>query len=190
MPERFEQGLKVNNTSNTYAIPVIYGRRRVGGSEYRAVTGSDNKYLWRIMVVSEGEIEEVEDILLNEKSVDDSYYSGYVTYNKSNRGQQTEADDDLRTFVPNWTREHIGKNIAYIWVRLSFDTDIFPQGLPKLNALVKGKKVYDPRLDITVAGGSGSHRTYDESTWEWSDNPALCILDYLTNTSLRARSSL
>lgn len=182
MPERFEQGLKVNNTSNTYAIPVVYGRRRIGGSEYRAVTGSDNKYLWRIMVVSEGEIEEVEDILLNEKSIDDNYYSGYVSYGKSNRGQQTAADFDLNLHVPNWTDEHIGKNIAYIWARLKFDTDVFPQGLPKLNALVKGKKVYDPRLDTTVAGGSGSHRTSDESTWEWSENPALCILDYLTNT--------
>lgn len=183
MPERFEQGLKVNNTSNTYAIPVVYGRRRIGGSEYRAVSGSDNRYLWRVMVISEGEIEEVEDILLNEKSVDHEDYQHHVIYNVSHRGQSGDsADSTLDTYIPNWTDKHVGNKIAYIWVRLHFDTDVFPQGLPKLNALVKGKKIYDPRLDSTVAGGSGSHRTSDESTWEWSENPALCILDYLTNT--------
>ncbi len=34
-------------------------------------------------------------------------------------------------------------------------------------------KVYDPRLDSTFPGGSGSHRIDDESTFEYSDNPAL-----------------
>src|SRR5690606_13256636 len=33
----------------------------------------------------------------------------------------------------------------------------------------------------TTAGGSGSHRTNDESTWEWSQNPALIARDYITS---------
>lgn len=36
-----------------------------------------------------------------------------------------------------------------------------------------GLRVYDPRLDST-AGGSGSQRVADPTTWTWSDNPALC----------------
>lgn len=32
---------------------------------------------------------------------------------------------------------------------------------------------------ILRGGGSGSHRTDDQSTWAWSDNPALCIASYL-----------
>jgi hypothetical protein len=42
---------------------------------------------------------------------------------------------------------------------------------------------YDARLDSTVAGGSGSHRADDQSTWAWDDdacrNPALTLLFYL-----------
>lgn len=30
-----------------------------------------------------------------------------------------------------------------------------------------------------ATGGSGSHRLNDDTTWEWSDNPALCVADYL-----------
>jgi len=47
-----------------------------------------------------------------------------------------------------------------------------------LMAVLKGRKIYDPRLDSTN-GGSGSHRYTDSTTWAWSDNPALCVADYL-----------
>ena len=46
---------------------------------------------------------------------------------------------------------------------------------------VKGMLVYDPRLDSTN-GGSGSHRLATPSTWEWSDNPALCFADFKMST--------
>jgi hypothetical protein len=36
-----------------------------------------------------------------------------------------------------------------------------------------------PALDSTVAGGSGSHRWNDPSTWEWSDNPAVCRYNWV-----------
>ena len=53
--------------------------------------------------------------------------------------------------------------------------------MPIVQAVVKGKKVYNPNLDSTVTGGSGSHRKDDNSTWEYSDNPILQLLDYLRN---------
>jgi hypothetical protein len=47
----------------------------------------------------------------------------------------------------------------------------------------KGAALYDPRLDSTVAGGSGSNRADDQTTWAWDDaacrNPALALLFYL-----------
>jgi hypothetical protein len=54
--------------------------------------------------------------------------------------------------------------LAYIYVRFEYDADVFPNGVPTISAVVKGKKVYDPRTATTV----------------WSDNPALCLRDYLT----------
>lgn len=53
----------------------------------------------------------------------------------------------------------------------------------------KGAKLYDPRLDSTVAGGSGSQRADDQSTWAWDDdacrNPALALLFYLLGWRIR-----
>jgi hypothetical protein len=64
----------------------------------------------------------------------------------------------------------------------------FPHGQPNVTAEIKGAKVYDPRKDSTSSIydntlGVDDHRTYDADTWEWSDNPALCLLDYMTNTN-------
>ena len=56
---------------------------------------------------------------------------------------------------------------------------VWQSGAPgNLAAVIKGRKIYDPRLDSTN-GGSGAHRYTDATTWEWSDNPALCVADYL-----------
>lgn len=57
---------------------------------------------------------------------------------------------------------------------------VYPSGRdPNMAALIRGKRVYDPRKDSTVAGGSGTHRANDPTTWGWSDNVALVALDYL-----------
>ena len=43
--------------------------------------------------------------------------------------------------------------------------DVFPRGLLTFSAIVKGKKVFDPRTSTTA----------------WSANAALCLRDYLTS---------
>lgn len=57
---------------------------------------------------------------------------------------------------------------------------IYPNGIPTLTTLGDWAKLYDPRLDTTT-GGSGAHRHDDKSTWAYSDNAGLAILDYLTH---------
>lgn len=54
-------------------------------------------------------------------------------------------------------------------------------GFPRFNVIIKGLKVYDSRLDSTN-GGSGSQRLATPTTWAWSDTPALCLANFLTNT--------
>jgi hypothetical protein len=44
-------------------------------------------------------------------------------------------------------------------------------GFPSVTAIIKGFKVYDPR--------EGGHDPDDRTTWEWSDNPALHLNDFL-----------
>jgi hypothetical protein len=68
--------------------------------------------------------------------------------------------------------------IACAVVDLWYDPDIYPQGVPNITAQIRGAKVYDPRADSTVAGGSGSQRLATPSTWTWSENPALHAYHY------------
>ena len=77
-----------------------------------------------------------------------------------------------------WTAQHLGCGIPRLHVSVSYDETIYASGLPNISAIVRGKKVYDPRLDTTV-GGLGAHRVNDPSTWTWSRNSALCAADYL-----------
>ncbi|MAY20321.1 MAG: hypothetical protein CL955_06855 [Erythrobacteraceae bacterium] len=50
--------------------------------------------------------------------------------------------------------------------------------IPPLGKVPQGVKVYDPRLDSTYPGGSGTQRIDDETTWAYSTNPALHALAY------------
>ncbi len=66
-------------------------------------------------------------------------------------------------------------------LRMSSDDEVFnaafPGGIPTLNAVLRGWRCYDPRLD-TTAGGSGSQRANNPLTWTWTRNPALCASTY------------
>jgi hypothetical protein len=53
----------------------------------------------------------------------------------------------------------------------------FPNGVPEARALLRGAKVYDPR----VAGQNSSDDPRNPATWAWSMNPALIVLDFLRN---------
>lgn len=77
-----------------------------------------------------------------------------------------------------WDSSHRLRGCAYLVVTLDLEDPRFQGGPPNLTCRVKGKKLYDPRLDSTN-GGSGSHRYATPSTWAWSDNPALCTRDWI-----------
>lgn len=51
----------------------------------------------------------------------------------------------------------------------------------RLTIRVNSMKLYDPRLDSSVAGGSGSHSSINQDTWQSTNNrnPALQLLWYL-----------
>ena len=88
-----------------------------------------------------------------------------VRINTHNGSTDQLADADLVEESTKWGNEHRLRGVAYMYVRLKFNADAFPNGIPVITALVKGKKLYDPRTSTTV----------------WSDNPALCLRDYLTS---------
>lgn len=165
--EATASGLLINKASNNASIPVIYGTRRVGGTRvFMEVSGSDNKYLHIVLAVGEGEIHSFTQYYLNDIAYNDARFNNKVTITPHTGSDNQTVDTGLSGAVSNWTSNHRLRGTAYLYVKLEFDQDAFPSGLPTITADVKGVKVYDPRASATA----------------WSDNPALCIRDYLTNT--------
>jgi hypothetical protein len=83
------------------------------------------------------------------------------------------ADPMLVASMSNWTSAHRLDGVAYIAAHYGYDKEGMWSGVPQLTVQVKGKKVFDPR-DTNQTFGT-------VSTYEWSDNPALTFLDFITN---------
>jgi len=155
---------------------IIYGKVRVGGARiYDETTGLNNKYLHRIIAVAGHEIQSFDEIYINDELAtldgsgnvtSPSKYNGKVRIKLHLGSPDQTADTFLVSESAHWTTEHRLRGIAYMYIRLAFDANVFPNGIPEITTTISGKKVYDPRTSTTV----------------WSDNPALCLRDYLTSS--------
>ena len=195
------QGLLVNTKNVTGPQQFVYGQIRKGGTvSYYESTGTNNNFLHQIIVLAGHEIQSVQNIYLDDKIVSlDS--SGFVTDDdwvtdsddKKVRiyyhlGNQTSASTDFanvsgknlaNTLISESELEgdnaldsnFVGKGLSYIYVRYEYDRDIFASGVPTVTAEIQGKKIFDPRNSNHVLG--------NPSTWEYSNNAALCIRDFL-----------
>jgi len=182
---------------------VIYGRTRVSGPlvyfstteavEAKLVDGSflarqdtrlNNIFFNMVIVLASHEVEEIETIQLDDVFLTlDS--DGYATNDEfkgkivgtaldhhlvrviKHLGSPNQlADAKMVNEIPEWTNDHRLRGRAYIYIRLMFQQDKFPNGIPQVRAIVKGKKLFDPR----------------DSSTSFSDNWALCIRDYITNS--------
>ena len=86
------------------------------------------------------------------------------------------ADPMLVASMPNWTSLHRLDGVCYIAAHYGYDKEGMWRGVPQLTVQVRGKKVFDPR---------DSNQTFGTvSTYEHSDNPALCFLDYITDNEV------
>lgn len=98
-------------------------------------------------------------------------------------GATTQTADPMliASVGSQWTSAHKLNGITYIAAAYEYDVKAIFKGVPQLTVVVKGQKVYDPRFDSTVTGGSGSQRLATLSTYEWTDNSACCFLNYIAN---------
>lgn len=139
-------------------IPVVYGGyERVGGLLYLARLY--NQKLLLVLLLCEGPVEEVGTVELNDAALPDS-----VTVTKYD-GSQTTVDATLAAAIPAFAETLNGT--AYLVCQVPAGVSF---GFPRFTALVKGRKVYDPRTTNTA----------------WSDNPALVLADFLTNSTFGA----
>lgn len=175
-PKPSSAGLQTSDNTQSVKSPIasrkiVYGRSRVGGTiVYLESTGSDNKYLHMVLALAAHEVDGLEKVYFDDELVwEGSYQDDWSSYARINfhDGSQTTADSDLVSESEGgWTSSHVLNDTAYLYLRLKFDRDKFANGVPNISAVVRGKKVYDPRSATTA----------------WSQNPALCIRDYLLDT--------
>jgi predicted nucleic acid-binding Zn-ribbon protein len=149
---------------------LIYGQMRVGGNVvFIEHSGSDNKYLHLVVVFATHHINSFEEFYFNDKKIwtlSGGFQGNWGTYVQLNTKLGTDTQTAVSSLVSasnKWTNDHKLSGIAYAHFRLEWDTDQFPQGVPNITAVIKGKRVYDPRTQV----------------FAYSDNPALCLRDYM-----------
>lgn len=186
---------------------IIYGEARVGGVlVYANTSGNKNQYMDFVVVIAGHQVDAITDVWFDdERIVNADINSGNAAGGEVGGtgkfkpqggdavaaiykylGTDTQAASSILTtdYSDEWTSNHRLRGCAYVHIRLRRAGSTWEQGAPgNFTFLVKGAKVYDPRLD-TTAGGSGSHRVADPSTWAYSNNAALCVADYLIGGSI------
>ena len=185
-------GTKVTRREPIAPRQLIYGLTRVGGTfVHMETTGTDNFLLHSVIAIAGHEIEELVNMRFNDKDLTTStstingstvhtvtnsdftntenqnnFGSGRLMRFTISNGSQTAVDGYMNARLNSMGTSDKFLGIAYVYIEMIYDTEKFGSGIPAISFLVKGKKVYDPRSNATA----------------WSDNPALCIRDYLSNT--------
>ena len=147
--EAQQQGITVNKQSNVAGIPVVYGRRKVGGVRvFAGTSGTDNKYLYVCLAVAEGQINAFKSITINDELqtgmtntlvADDQsmhdvrngskfYVSGSKARFQFFTGTEDQSASSLLKEHPQWTDSHRLRGIAYVaaryeWVKADYDND-------------------------------------------------------------------
>ncbi len=158
----------------------IYGKAMVSGPlMFIGETGEDREWLYMVIAIAGHRTDGCELVKLDDEICwqNGSYSNNYASHVKLKYydGTQTRADSELVSKFNGWTSNHVGHGISYLRIGIKHDQDKFPSGIPNVKMLVRGKPVYDPR--------DSSQNANDESTWKYSTNWGLCVLDYVKNTS-------
>ena len=169
-------------------LPVIYGKSKVFGSITFADITSDNQTMAFILTLCEGPIETIGQIWWDDfkltldsngnvtnatdsQGETDDFLNGNLTVKKFKAGGRCSP---METFSTKWATNAVNRtmpNVAYLYVELKYNRDESVTGLTsKLGAEVDGKLVR------TFSGSTLS------SVTSYSNNPAECLLDYLTST--------
>jgi len=160
---------------------VIYGEQLVSGPLVYATTTNGDDRLHLVVALAGHEVEAIDDIFINGTRVPARYLNaaGEVTEGEFFTGSSVPmvrikkhlgsadqtADTDLIAEVSDWTTDHRLRGIAYVYLRLRGSQNLLPNGIPNVRAVVRGKKVFDPRDGVT----------------RYTANPVLCIRDALIN---------
>lgn len=144
---------------------VIYGKTLTSGtlffSEEQAGDQTEGEMLHLAITLAGHPLSNVGAIYLGDDEI--STFGEYVQ-SEVHTDRQT-PDPYLLANAPSWKADMIGKGITWLRLTLKFKAEKFPSGIPNVRVEKYGRAVYDPRTGSTL----------------YSNNAALCILDYYRN---------
>ncbi len=163
---------------------------------YFEPSGTDQEYFDFIIATSAHEVESIDGIWFDDREAwrNDGTgvlnpYIGYLTVTPITKG--TAANYITINSGDPWGSSCRLTGCSYVHLRIKRTGSDSAVNSPLVNGLpsrvtIKGKgaKLYDPRRDTEVAGGSGTERANDQTTWGTGassnrNNPALQLLWFL-----------
>lgn len=148
----------------------------------------DRRWFYRVVSICQGPVEDITNVLIDGQSYQDerfrirsnAHFAASIYKGEASGDHWDRLINRSSTEFREWDSTKEGKEVCYAVERLFLHkkSPAF-QGEPDTQYEVTGRRLYDPRLDSTISGGVGTHRYNDVTTWAWSDNPALALLDLL-----------
>ena len=156
---------------------IIYGSIRKGGAIVHAETLNDNKDLYLVIALCGHEVNSIGSVFFNDTEIQTGHLDGSGNVNTGtfsgkaqiikHLGSSTQTVDTVLDGASTvWTSSHTLKGIAYLMVKLTYDADVFPNGIPNISAVIEGKKILNVSTSATA----------------YSNNPANVIYNYLTSS--------
>ena len=156
----------------------VYGCTRITRGYAHIESRDNNQNLHQILILCDGPVRAINEIWINDYcipndwidsdgNVTDGRYAGHLTIRK-HLGSYTQAADSLAVsnMSETWNSDCRLLGIAYLYIIMKKNQDVYPTGVPNITAIVEGSEVYDPRLDM----------------FRWSPNIALMSHDYICNS--------
>jgi hypothetical protein len=162
---------------------LVYGRTRKGGViVFLHSSGSENQYLDLVIVLAAHRVKSIGaihfegEMALSAAGVSQGRWAGKVLVEKKLGTANQTAFSGLKAALPDkWSENHRLRGCAAIRLRLTYDQDAFPGGIPNITVDLEGKDdIYDPRTE----------------THGYSENPALCLADYMAHPEFGIRAEI
>lgn len=196
----YGEGALMTSTSNTSPVPIIYGKVRVAGNQIYSRLGNSDKTVYKLVALCEGPVQDISDFKIDDREWNSGKYKG-VSYNKY-LGYDTDKIDSRvpDTSVETWKEvegtgglnskgetkaqfnarinsytadekraQRVGglRNIAYLAMQADANENLSSSF--SISVDVEGALV-----DVYSGDSVGSKQHI------YSNNPAWCILDFMT----------
>lgn len=208
---QYERGVLLRRQGSTVNVPIVYGYRKVGGIQTFAETGStNNKYLYVAYVFSEGLVEGLREVFIDDYQIPASYipnlnagqlvtittekykdrvqmrwFPGVYYTNPRTSTVGSTVKSDIFADSPSFNSQMIYNGLATLFVRYEWK-EIKTQEDADANPFTNGGI---PDIQVSLLGkrvasllvDTTENTVYDSNEVRYSTNPAECLLDYLRN---------